>query len=85
MIRLLAQFGRWFGGSLAHAFGNPREEQQHLPPAIGVQPYTGETPRHGRYALPLRGPFGGGLGVAIKTAVGEGLGDGLAVHVAVPG
>ncbi|MEY4839303.1 MAG: hypothetical protein RLZZ374_211 [Cyanobacteriota bacterium] len=48
MIRLLAQFGHWFGGSLAHAFGNPREEQQYLPPPIGVQPYMGERSRRGR-------------------------------------
>ncbi len=48
MTRLMALFGHWFGSSLAHAFGNPREEQQHLPPAIGVQPYTGEIARHRR-------------------------------------
>jgi hypothetical protein len=48
MTRLMALFGHWFGSSLVHAFGNPREEQQHLPPAIGVQPYTGEIARHRR-------------------------------------
>ena len=48
MTRLMALFGRWFGVSLAHAFGNPREEQQHLPPLIGVQPYSGERSRHRR-------------------------------------
>jgi hypothetical protein len=48
MTRLMALFGRWFGVSLAHAFGNPREEQQHLPPPIGVQPYSGESSRHRR-------------------------------------
>ena len=48
MTRLIALFGSWFGVSLAHAFGNPREEQQHLPPLIGIQPYSGERSRHGR-------------------------------------
>ncbi len=47
MVRLMARFGHWFGDSLAHAFGNPREDR-HQPPAIGVQPYTGERARHGR-------------------------------------
>ena len=46
MTRLMALFGRWFGSALTHAFGNPREEQQHQPPAVGVQPYTGEIARH---------------------------------------
>ena len=48
MTRLMALFGRWFGSSLAHAFGNPREGQ-HQPPPIGVQPYTGVIARHGRW------------------------------------
>ena len=47
MTRLITLFGHWFGSSLAHAFGNPREEQ-HLPPPIGVQPYTGDIVRHRR-------------------------------------
>ncbi len=46
MARLITQFSRWFGRSLAHAFGNPRDAQLHQPPAIGVQPYTGEIARH---------------------------------------
>lgn len=48
MTRMMALFGRWFGSSLVHAFGNPMEERQHLPPPIGVQPYTGVIARHGR-------------------------------------
>jgi hypothetical protein len=33
--------------ALNHAFGNPREEAAFMPPAIGVQPYTGIRRRHG--------------------------------------
>ena len=35
----LRAFAGWIGDSLAHAFGNPREEQANLPPNVGVQPY----------------------------------------------
>ncbi|MEB3158839.1 MAG: hypothetical protein VKK03_05190 [Synechococcus sp.] len=30
---------QWFGDTLSHAIGNPREEKMHLPPPIGAQPY----------------------------------------------
>ncbi|MEB3200684.1 MAG: hypothetical protein VKK62_09190 [Synechococcaceae cyanobacterium] len=33
-------FGPWLAEMLNHAFGNPREEAAHQPPAVGVQPYT---------------------------------------------
>jgi hypothetical protein len=29
----------WFGETLGHALGNPREEKLHQPPPIGEQPY----------------------------------------------
>jgi|MDSW01.2.fsa_nt_gb hypothetical protein len=30
---------QWFGETLSHAIGNPREEKMHLPPPIGEQPF----------------------------------------------
>ncbi|MEB3322771.1 MAG: hypothetical protein VKI81_08090 [Synechococcaceae cyanobacterium] len=38
-LRELSDLGRWLAEALNHAFGNPREEALHLPPAVGVQPY----------------------------------------------
>jgi hypothetical protein len=43
----LHRFGIWMAEALNHAFGNPREEAAFMPPAIGVQPYTGIRRRHG--------------------------------------
>jgi hypothetical protein len=43
----LHRFGTWLAEALNHAFGNPREEAAHLPPAIGVQPYPGLRRRRG--------------------------------------
>ena len=43
----LHRFGTWLAEALTHAFGNPREEAAFLPPAIGVQPYTGLRRRRG--------------------------------------
>jgi hypothetical protein len=43
----LHRFGTWLAEALNHAFGNPREEAAHLPPAIGVQPYSGLRRRRG--------------------------------------
>ena len=43
----LRQFAGWIGDSIGHAFGNPREEQAHLPPNVGVQPYR-DHPRRRR-------------------------------------
>ena len=30
---------QWFGETLSHAIGNPREEKMHMPPPIGEQPF----------------------------------------------
>ncbi|MFM8278313.1 MAG: hypothetical protein ACKN89_15255 [Cyanobium sp.] len=38
----------WLAEALNHAFGNPREEAAHLPPMVGVQPFTGIRRRRGR-------------------------------------
>ena len=35
----LLEFGRWLAEAVGHAFGNPREEAEHQPPLVGVQPY----------------------------------------------
>ncbi len=35
----LRSIRQWFGDTLSHAIGNPREEKMHLPPPIGAQPY----------------------------------------------
>ena len=43
----LHRFGTWLAEALNHAFGNPLEESIHLPPAVGVQPYTGIRRRRG--------------------------------------
>ncbi|MFN7900746.1 MAG: hypothetical protein ACK5N0_14000 [Synechococcaceae cyanobacterium] len=43
----LHRFGTWLAEALNHAFGNLREEAEHLPPTIGVQPYTGLHRRRG--------------------------------------
>jgi len=44
----LADFGHWLADSLNHAFGNPREEAAHQPPAVGVQPYRDRPQRRRR-------------------------------------
>ena len=33
------RFQHWVGEALAHAIGNPTEEQKSQPPEVGVQPY----------------------------------------------
>ncbi|MEB3360851.1 MAG: hypothetical protein VKI42_01865 [Synechococcaceae cyanobacterium] len=43
----LHRFGTWMAEALNHAFGNPREEAAFMPPAIGVQPYSGIRRRRG--------------------------------------
>ena len=43
----LHRFGTWMAEAVNHAFGNPREEAAHQPPAVGVQPYTGVRRRRG--------------------------------------
>jgi hypothetical protein len=35
----LLGFGHWLAEAVGHAFGNPREEAEHQPPLVGVQPY----------------------------------------------
>ncbi|MFN9636372.1 MAG: hypothetical protein ACK55D_06650 [Synechococcaceae cyanobacterium] len=35
----LLGFGQWLAEAVGHAFGNPREEAEHQPPLVGVQPY----------------------------------------------
>jgi len=40
-------FGRWWAEMISHAFGNPREEAQHQPPLVGVQPYRDRPRRRG--------------------------------------
>ncbi|MEA5472936.1 hypothetical protein VB716_01700 [Synechococcus sp. CCY9201] len=40
-------FLNWLSEMVSHALGNPREEDQHLPPAVGMQPYT-DRPRKRR-------------------------------------
>ncbi|MEB3263360.1 MAG: hypothetical protein VKJ66_03190 [Synechococcus sp.] len=35
----LAPFWHWLSDMVGHALGNPREENRHLPPPVGVQPY----------------------------------------------
>ena len=47
MGQKLRDIRQWFGETLAHAIGNPREEKMHLPPPIGVQPFH-DTPGHSR-------------------------------------
>ena len=39
--------GRWLSEMINHAFGNPREEAQHQPPLVGVQPYRDRPLRRG--------------------------------------
>jgi hypothetical protein len=46
-LSALAAFAVWIGDSIGHAFGNPREEQAHLPPNVGFQPYR-DHPRRRR-------------------------------------
>jgi hypothetical protein len=41
MQHLFQSFSRWLSEAIAHALGNPREEKEHLPPSVGVQPFTG--------------------------------------------
>lgn len=41
MQHILQSFSRWLSDSIGHALGNPREEKAHLPPNVGVQPFTG--------------------------------------------
>ena len=40
-------FLNWLSEMVSHALGNPREESQHQPPAVGMQPYT-DRPRKRR-------------------------------------
>jgi hypothetical protein len=46
-LTTLVAFAGWIGDGIGHAFGNPREEQAHLPPNVGVQPYRDQP--HRRY------------------------------------
>jgi hypothetical protein len=46
-----AAFLHWMANTIAHVFGDPRQEALTRPPAIGVQPYP-DRPR--RRALRLR-------------------------------
>jgi hypothetical protein len=45
MDTLMAALNRWFGTSIGHAFGNPREERLLQPPNVGVQPYRDQPHR----------------------------------------
>ncbi|MDM7953923.1 MAG: hypothetical protein QUV07_12020 [Cyanobium sp. CZS 25K] len=38
----------WLVDTINHAWGNPGEEAEHQPPAIGVQPFSGEPSPHRR-------------------------------------
>ncbi|MEB3333133.1 MAG: hypothetical protein VKI83_11660 [Synechococcaceae cyanobacterium] len=40
--------GSWLAEAVSHAFGNPREEAAHQPPAVGVQPYRDRPQRRRR-------------------------------------
>lgn len=46
--RRLTGFGHWLAEAINHAFGNPREENRHQPPVVGVQPYRDRPRRRGR-------------------------------------
>jgi hypothetical protein len=46
MTRLMAALNRWFASSVGHAFGDPLEERQHMPPKVGVQPYRDHPYKH---------------------------------------
>jgi hypothetical protein len=46
MTRLMAVLNRWFASSVGHAFGDPLEERQHMPPKVGVQPYRDHPCKH---------------------------------------
>ena len=37
--KLMAALTSWFGTSVAHAFGDPRQDRLQRPPNLGVQPY----------------------------------------------
>ena len=37
--KLMAALTSWFGTSVAHAFGDPRQDRLQRPPNVGVQPY----------------------------------------------
>lgn len=39
MKDLFRALNQWFSAGVVYAFGNPLEERQHQPPAVGVQPY----------------------------------------------
>ncbi|WP_216909367.1 hypothetical protein [Synechococcus sp. CCY 0621] len=39
---LLQRLSHWLSETINHAWGNPGEEAQHRPPAIGEQPFTGD-------------------------------------------
>ncbi|KEF41506.1 MAG: hypothetical protein ER33_10900 [Cyanobium sp. CACIAM 14] len=45
---LAQRFGEWLAETINHAWGNPAEEALHRPPAIGVQPFSGDTRRRRR-------------------------------------
>jgi hypothetical protein len=45
---LLQRLSQWLADTINHAWGNPGEEAQHRPPAIGVQPFSGEPDRRRR-------------------------------------
>ncbi|MBW4530213.1 MAG: hypothetical protein KME02_05915 [Aphanothece saxicola GSE-SYN-MK-01-06B] len=45
---LLQRLSHWLAETINHAWGNPGEEAQHRPPAIGVQPFSGDTTRRRR-------------------------------------
>ena len=40
----LQRLSHWLAETINHAWGNPGEEAQHRPPAIGEQPYSGDRP-----------------------------------------
>jgi hypothetical protein len=44
----LQRIRHWLAETINHAWGNPAEEAQHRPPAIGVQPYSGDSARRRR-------------------------------------
>jgi len=44
-MAVFTRFVRWIGEAVTHAFGDPRQDKEHLPPEIGVQPYKHDTYR----------------------------------------
>jgi hypothetical protein len=45
---VLQRLSHWLTDTINHAWGNPGEEAQHRPPAIGVQPYSDPPSRRRR-------------------------------------